>query len=334
VLPTPSQYEKWECTFFNLEFPSNFFHLRAPVATAPDGPLPEPEIYRRILVAMGELPDRFPRLESVARWDRKRPWLKLYPLALAATLLAKPRWAKYASAIAYTTLGKALPDGAASASVLWFFSHQFVWKHRRAVRRAGIKARHGSLAEGLFHAILTQRSGLIMSAHREGEMWSLMGHSDQKVSLVIPELFDVIENLEEDERDPEYPLVLLAGERRAYHANTIIRHEGRRRLGSDGGVKIHPDDAASAGICEGDSLLCESRTGSFVALALITDKIPAGVLSAPNGFGLAAEGADAVQPDGPALNAVTAQSNTDPISRVPLYKHTPVRIRRAASTPA
>ena len=31
VLPAASQYEKWEATFFNLEFPRNTFHLRAPL---------------------------------------------------------------------------------------------------------------------------------------------------------------------------------------------------------------------------------------------------------------------------------------------------------------
>ncbi|NOT60859.1 MAG: molybdopterin-dependent oxidoreductase, partial [Acidobacteria bacterium] len=31
VLPAPSQFEKYEATFFNLEFPKNFFHLRHPL---------------------------------------------------------------------------------------------------------------------------------------------------------------------------------------------------------------------------------------------------------------------------------------------------------------
>ena len=31
VLPASSQYEKWESTFFNFEYPNNYHHLRAPV---------------------------------------------------------------------------------------------------------------------------------------------------------------------------------------------------------------------------------------------------------------------------------------------------------------
>ena len=45
VLPAASQFEKWEATFFNLEFPRNTFHLRAPLMEPLPGTLPEPEIY-------------------------------------------------------------------------------------------------------------------------------------------------------------------------------------------------------------------------------------------------------------------------------------------------
>ena len=31
VLPASTQFEKWEATFFNFEFPENYFHLRKPL---------------------------------------------------------------------------------------------------------------------------------------------------------------------------------------------------------------------------------------------------------------------------------------------------------------
>ena len=57
VLPAPTQFEKWEATFFNFEFPHNVFHLRAPVLPAPDGVLPEPEIHARLCEALGAISD-------------------------------------------------------------------------------------------------------------------------------------------------------------------------------------------------------------------------------------------------------------------------------------
>jgi len=42
VLPAPSQFEKWEATFFTLEFPANVFQLRAPMFEPLPGTLAEP----------------------------------------------------------------------------------------------------------------------------------------------------------------------------------------------------------------------------------------------------------------------------------------------------
>src|SRR3954466_9905798 len=53
VLPAASQYEKAEATFFNFEFPHNYFHLRRPVLDPLPGTLPEPEIHSRIVEALG-----------------------------------------------------------------------------------------------------------------------------------------------------------------------------------------------------------------------------------------------------------------------------------------
>ena len=33
MLPASTQFEKWEATFFNFEFPENYFHLRKPLFT-------------------------------------------------------------------------------------------------------------------------------------------------------------------------------------------------------------------------------------------------------------------------------------------------------------
>src|SRR4051812_1646862 len=57
VLPAASQFEKWECTFFNLEFPENAFQLRRPLFDPLPGTLPEPEIHRRLVRALGGYTD-------------------------------------------------------------------------------------------------------------------------------------------------------------------------------------------------------------------------------------------------------------------------------------
>ena len=67
VLPAATQFEKYEATFFNLDFPANYFHLRRPLLQPAGQSLAEPEIHRRLVVALGALPARFPILSAVAR---------------------------------------------------------------------------------------------------------------------------------------------------------------------------------------------------------------------------------------------------------------------------
>jgi anaerobic selenocysteine-containing dehydrogenase len=49
VLPAATQFEKAEATFFNFEFPENYFHLRPRLLPPPPGPLPEAEIHARLV---------------------------------------------------------------------------------------------------------------------------------------------------------------------------------------------------------------------------------------------------------------------------------------------
>ncbi len=57
VLPAASQFEKPEATFFNLEFPHNDFHLRHRLMEPLEGTLPEPEIWARLVRALGVVDD-------------------------------------------------------------------------------------------------------------------------------------------------------------------------------------------------------------------------------------------------------------------------------------
>ncbi|MHC4391542.1 MAG: molybdopterin-dependent oxidoreductase, partial [Planctomycetota bacterium] len=181
VLPASSQLEKAEATFFTLGFPDNTFHLRHPILPPLEGTLPEPEIYRRLLVAMGALPERFPVLERVARLDRKRPSLRLFPTALKATLATRPRLQAVASLVLYETLGKALPDRLAAAAVLWPSALHYASKHPEAVKRAGIKDEGAGLGEALFAKILESDRGLVLSEHEHQDVWSMIRHQSGHV---------------------------------------------------------------------------------------------------------------------------------------------------------
>jgi len=133
ILPAPSQYEKWEASFFNLSFPVNYFHLRPPILAVQGDTLPEPEIYYRLLVAMKALPRRFPLLGAVARIDRKIPYWNLFFMALMATLVFRPRLRHFLPAVLYATLGKALPRSAQASAAIWGLCHLYTDRYAKQV---------------------------------------------------------------------------------------------------------------------------------------------------------------------------------------------------------
>ncbi len=334
VLPAPSQYEKWEATFFTLSFPTNYFHLRRPIVEPRGDTLPEPEIYRRLMVAMGDLPDRFPLLERIARLDRKAPRLGLFTKALGLTLARRPELAKYASTILYATLGRALPDGAAAAAVIWGSCQFYYRRHRKQVRRAG----HAD-AEALFGAILDSDTAVPISTHAYDEMWELVRHDDGRIHLAIPEMLAELGSLrDEPERSnaDDFPFILSTGERRSYNANQILRDPAWRREDPDGALRVHPDDAVRLGLEEGGAALCESASGAIEVRIACDDSVQPGCLSIPHGYGMVdPNGGDGGEPRriGPRINLLTASDHCDPLAKTPYHKYVPVRLRPLGGPP-
>lgn len=331
VLPAASQFEKAEATFFNLDFPDNFFHLRRPLLPPRDECLPEPEIHRRLAVALGQIPERFPLLEQVAKIDRRLPRLKLFPLALAAAMKLKPNLARHLPLVLHQTLGKALPAGMQSAAILWGASQMFVRRFGRAcVERAGIVNAGAGLAEALFQKILDSPSGTLISRNLYEDTWKFLKHKDGKIHLEIPELLQQARELAPAVADAQFPLVLQAGERRSYNANTIYREPDWRKQDRDGALKVHPHDAQALDLEDGAAAWCETARGSVCVRVVVTDEVRPGLVSLPHGYGMFDPGAADARPQqrsGPAINFLTASEHCDALSKVPFHKHVPVRVR-------
>lgn len=324
ILPAATQLEKHEATGFNLEFPRNAFHLRKPIFEPRGECLPEPEIYSRLLQKMGVLPAKFPVLEKIAALDRKAPQLGLYQRALEATLLARPKLRKAPAHVAYLTLGKSL--SAPAAAVLWFLAHGYVQKHEKAVRKAGHKGKGRQLGEALFQAIVDSPTATVVSEHEYEDTWSFLRHPDRKIHLDIPEMLRALDELrDEAELTSDYPLILIAGERRAYNANTIYRNPAWRKMDPDGALAIHPKDAEKLGLSDGDKATCRSTKGSVEVTVKLSDAIREGVVTLPHGYGLSYQGGP---PAGPILNELTDADHRDPIAATPFHKYVPVVVER------
>ncbi|MEK6304170.1 MAG: molybdopterin-dependent oxidoreductase [Acidobacteriota bacterium] len=324
VLPASSQFEKWEATFFNLEFPKNAFHLRKPLFEPLPGTMAEAEIYTRLVTAMGELPAEFPELEQAAKANRLA-----FAGAFQQLIAARPELADYAPIILYRTLGPTLPESASAAAFLWATAHAFARKEPEAVRRAGHKREGPMLGEALFEAILASRSGVLFSVNDYEETWRYIKHEDGLIHLEIPEMLEALSKL--DPKQPAatngYPFVLVAGERRSYNANTIYRDPDWRKTDRDGALKVHPGDAEASGLSDGGWARCESKRGAVLVRVEVSDQVARGQVTLPHGYGMEHPGENGKRSrTGAHINELTSAEDRDPIAGTPYHKYVPVRL--------
>ncbi|MEW8627526.1 MAG: molybdopterin-dependent oxidoreductase [Candidatus Thiodiazotropha sp.] len=330
ILPAQSQFEKWEASFFTLDFPTNYFQLRAPIVEQGGNTLSEPEIYRRILVAMGLFPKSFPILQRIAGIHLRYPQLFLFPLFLFGYLALFPKYKKSLLMVLYATIGKAMHDGAQNAAALWGVAHLYVKKYRSVIKRTGLTGNRFMLGERLFKRIMERRSGMEISTHKYEEVWDLVRTPNKKITLNISELHSDLQSLaNESNLDEGYPFVLAAGERRAYNANQIYRTPDWRKKDLDGALRIHPEDAAKIGVASNDSALCKSANGEIKVIIQIDRAMQPGFVSLPHGYGF--EYTDSSTPshimqNGPKINMLTDSDHCDPISKTPYHKYVPVHI--------
>lgn len=323
VLPTPTQYEKYEATFFNFEFPQNLFHLRHPLFEAPPGLLGEPEIHARLCELSGAVGE--------ADYAPLRAALALGREAFATAMLGvlgDPRLARLVPVLLYRTLGPTLeselPNGAAAAAVLWGAAQLCAMENPEGVARAGHGTGPGA-GDRLFDAILTSPHGAVITDDVPEASWQRLG--GRRIQLDVPELLAVVAALpaQAPAPDPEYPFVLSAGERRAFTANTIIRDPGWRRRDPAGALRLGEGDASRLGVVTGDLVRVVTRTGSAEVPVEVVDNRRPGHVSLPNGFGLSSQAGPAT---GVAPNELTAGTDRDEFAGTPWHKGVPARLER------
>jgi anaerobic selenocysteine-containing dehydrogenase len=321
VLPAASQYEKCEATFFNLEFPHNTFHLRHPLLPPLEGTLPEPEIWARLMRALNLVEEADLQPLRVAANDG----LEAYTQAVLQSVAASPMLGNALPFVLYETLGPTLPQGLSGAAALWGLAQKVAMTYPDAVRRAG----HAD-GNALFDAILAGRSGVTVTAHEYVDDFALITHADHKIALHMPEMLDEIRGLAHGPVslvNAEFPIVLSAGERRAYTANDIFRDPTWRKRDTDGALRVSVEDAEDLGLVDGGRARITTAAGSAVASVEVSTAMLPGHASLPNGFGL-----DFVDDDGRphspgvAPNSLTSSDWRDPYAGTPWHKHVPARI--------
>ncbi len=324
VLPAANQYEKAEATFFNFEFPNNYFHVRTPLFKAPDSVLPECEIHSRLVEAMGAMPQ-----DIVDSWNAALEDSRVaFSIKVLEDMSANPAIMGIMPALLHRTLARTLPEGMENAVGVWALAQEFSMRNPEQLQAAGITDAGEGLGNALFDALLAGKSGTVFSSEGwDGSMNRLKGG---KINLSNPELIEEIGVLEEgapSEATGDFPFLLSAGERRAFTANTIMRDPEWRRKDFDGALLMNPDDAARLNLGSGSTATVTSTTGVVTALVETSDRMMRGHVSLPNGLGLH-------YPDengesrlhGVAPNELTSLDDRDKFAGTPWHKSVPVRI--------
>ena len=329
VLPATTQYEKFEATFFNFDFPKNVFQLRRPVLDPPDGPLPEPEIHARLVEALGLLDsDAVDQLRVAATRGRET-----FAAAFAQAMPSDPNLAAVAPVVLYRTLGPTLPHGAAAAAGLWPMAIRCAQKNPDGVERAGFGI-GADAGDRLFDAIVDQPSGVVFTDDSWEATWQRVQTDDGLVHADIPELLDELAELPTETPpgdDPDWPLLLSAGERRSFTANTILRDPAWRKKDTDGALRVSPADADRLGLVSGDTATLTTKRASVDVTVTVDDSVQPGHVSLPNGLGLDHVESGARHQTGVAPNELTASEDRDPWAGTPWHKTVPARLERVSA---
>lgn len=153
--------------------------------------------------------------------------------------------------------------------------------------RAGHAGNRLTAGAALFSAVLEKRSGTIISVHRLEDAWSLIKHQDGRIHLEIPEMLEELQSLAtESAFRSQYPIILAAGERRAYNANQIYRNPAWRKLDPHGALRMHSLDAATLDLTNGSKARCISGHGSIEVVIQVDDSVRRGVVALPHGYGM------------------------------------------------
>jgi anaerobic selenocysteine-containing dehydrogenase len=220
------------------------------------------------------------------------------------------------------------------AASLWGVCQMYVRRHAEAARRAGFAGSRINAGNKLFQAIIAARSGVVFAVSEYADSWQAVRMPGQRINLHLPELMAELAKLDAGgpSKDPSYPFILSAGERRSDTSNTAIRDPGWHRKGPFGTLRINPDDAIDLGCAAGDWVRLTTRRGSAEAPIEITPELQPGHVSLPNGHGIDYHRADgSVVHRGVALNELTDIADRDPIAGTPWHKHIAARVERVVA---
>ena len=156
-----------------------------------------------------------------------------------------------------------------------------------------------------------------------------------RVELAPPALLADLVHADAALRHPTGDELLLIGRRETRSNNSWMHNlpvlaKGRDRCT----LLVHPDDAARAGLADGQSARLSNARGSLIAPIAVSADMRPGVVSLPHGWGHDLTGSRlsvAARHPGVNMNLLLDEEARDPVSGTSVLSGIPVRLSAAAS---
>ena len=331
VLPVPTGYEKWETASFPRGAPEVFVQVRPPVVPLRIAALTEPEIYVRLAEAIDLFGTPPPELFELARHADTPEGAMAYLMAGQAAATRGEQQLIYWT---YRTMGPHLPSPALAA--MWLLMQlNGLFRPESVVRTLG-PAWEGKtpfeLGSEIFRRVVAHPEGVEIARQRmETNLDDHVGFADKKVRLapepMLPELRRAIAT--EPTVDPAFPLVMAAGLRTRWTANTIQRDPAwRKGKGPHCALNLSPADATGLGVRAGDTVRVSTNRGSLTMPAQVDAKLMAGHVWMPNGFGMVSSDGMVT---GANQNELTDAADRDPFTGIPHHRYVRCRVERVTT---
>jgi anaerobic selenocysteine-containing dehydrogenase len=301
----------------------------------PPEALPEPEIYVRLAEAMdlfGPVPKELHELAANA----------LEPDGAAAYMVAGQQAASGDETRlifwSYRALGPHLP--APSLAAIWLLCGLNALFRSQSVLRTLGPGWDGrppfEVANELFRRILSHPEGVEIARQRpETNLADHVTFPDGLVRLAPEPMLGELQRAVETPptEDPAYPLLLAAGLRTRWTANTLQRDpRWRKGRGPHCALNLSPADAKRLGVSNGDAVAVATRRGMLTLPAQIDPKLQAGHVWMPNGFGMHFPGVEGLV--GANQNELTDVADRDPFTGIPHHRAVACRVERADGLPS
>lgn len=215
--------------------------------------------------------------------------------ALAPYGEARPEWE------VYSEIARRMGMAMFATGPLLRFNRALAWLDRRGIARMTPRrlmelllrtGPHGDLfgfrRRGLnLTRLRAHPHGIVLAQHAPtGILPDVVRHPDGKVALDSPPIAAEIARLGDNHPDdPRFPLLAIGiREMRSqnswmHNSPTLMKGDRTQR------TRIHPADAAAAGLVEGDRVRIVSEHGKIETDVLITDEMAAGTVAIPQGWG-------------------------------------------------